>query len=114
MVTGTFARKNVRSQEWKFHKLELSFFGTLTPWNFCFQELSFWNIRSRERKSLSLIKFIGLNFNANVYVEYQKCVLSSKLVICSTENSLKLLSPEAFFLAQKAPQAVWWPASVQF
>jgi len=55
-----------------------------------------------------------LNFNANVYVEYQKCVLSSKLVICSTENSLKLLSPEAFFLAQKAPQAVWWPASVQF
>jgi len=24
-------------------------------------------------------------------------------------NSSKLLSPEAFFLAQNAPQAVWWP-----
>ena len=33
--------------------------------------------------------------------------LSSKLTICSTENSLKLLSQEELFLSQNSPKGVW-------
>ena len=37
-------------------------------------------------------------------VDKKLYVLSSKLATCCTENSSKLLSSEAFFLAQNAPQ----------
>ena len=58
---GTFAPKNFRSRERKYHGMELSLPGTFVPWNFRsrerkFQELSLlgtfapWNFRSWERK----------------------------------------------------------------
>jgi len=41
-----------------------------------------------------------------------KIRLSNKLAICSTENSLKLLSQEELFLAQNVPKDVWCPGSL--
>jgi len=52
-------------------------------------------------------------FNLNYWLELHNYadILSSKLAICSTENSSKLLSLEVLFLAKNAPQAVWWSGS---
>jgi len=58
---GTFAPKNFRSRERKYHGMELSLPGTFVPWNFRSRERKFWelslpgtfapwNFRSRERK----------------------------------------------------------------
>ena len=55
MNAGTFVPKNFRSQEQKFHRVELSLLGTKVPWNFRSLELSLpgtkvpWNFRSLER-----------------------------------------------------------------
>ena len=60
-VTGTFAPRNFRSRERKFHRWnfrsrERKFHGTFAPRNESSMELSFpganypWNFRSRERK----------------------------------------------------------------
>jgi len=40
-VTGTFAPRNFRSRERKFHGVELSLPGAKVPWNFRSLELSF-------------------------------------------------------------------------
>ena len=39
--------------------------------------------------------------------------MSNKLAICSTEDSSKLLSPEALFLTQNAPKAALWSGSAR-
>jgi len=41
LVTGTFAPRNFRSWERKFHGVELSLPGAKVPWNFRSLELSF-------------------------------------------------------------------------